>query len=225
MCDSNHDAVDPDANASIDSVEAVRALGFAWQWQSDFWPKWSDLHKLTGPCALEQINSKAVCDDTLEVLRFTPNVTLLDLMSSRVTDEGMSSMRYIPRLETLYLNNTRIGDEGIKHLLGHKNLKRVVAMNARVTIVGERLLKTSIPGCMATIGRAIRRGIVTALNRFSLTVELRHSHKIVTAVVAEDRSEELAEFLKAPVGKRVFIRIGEADEPNRLWRVDESDSS
>lgn len=206
-----------DEEASQQALDALRALGFTGRWPLDYKPTWADLRGLEAP--YEPIAYECVDDSTLEYLRYTPNVKCLNLRSTQITDKGMAAMCYVPQLERLLISNTRISDEGISQLLSHKNLKVVEAFHARVTIVGERLLQSSVPGCHAIIGRTLRRGIVVAAEGNVLTVDILDSTDRITAIVPDNRLEELSDLLIAPLGQWVVVQMGEAEEPNKVMRV------
>ncbi len=209
----NEPLADKNAVVPEDIVSDLRKLGFTVGWPIGFRPTYGDLTVIEEPAIYGQGDCGAVTDAVLEVLRFTPNIRDLNLSSTKVTDDGMAAMRYVPLLEYVDLTNTRVSDVGIRHLLQHRHLKRFTAMNAWVTVVGERLVRASIPGCDASIGRTAWRGKVLSLNANIMTVEDRNG-EIWSVVVSGRKLAEFATEFANPIGRTISFLKGEPPEPN-----------
>ncbi|MGC3965804.1 MAG: hypothetical protein QM775_00065 [Pirellulales bacterium] len=214
MSKSDVSSPDPNAAASDAVMEELRKLGLTHEWSSNFRPTYGELLDWEGPASRNPDRSHGRANDaTLDVLRFVPRLRSLDISSTDVTDDGMATLRYVPELECIDLTNTIISDKGVRHLTAHRRLRRFVAMHARVTIVGERMIQSSAPGCDASIGRQIWSGVVRSFEDRWLTMEDR-SGRIHTAYVGDRELKHFADELADPVGRRVGICLGEPPERN-----------
>lgn len=202
-----------DKNAVVPEgiVSDLRKLGFTVEWLITSRPTYGALAAIERPAFYG--HRGAVTDAVLEVLRFTPNLRDLDLSSTKITDDGMAAMRYVPLLEHVDLTNTNVSDVGIRHLLQHRHLRRFIAGCSGVTVVGERLLRASIPGCDATIGRIAWRGKVLSFNANIVTVEDR-SGEIWSVVVSGSKLAEFATEFANPIGRTICFLKGEPPEAN-----------
>jgi len=208
----------PDKQASAAVVSDLRKLGLGGNWPDEYQPTWGDLLLLTGPPDNKLYKRAVVNDRTLESLRYAPNLVSLDLSSSQVTDDGMTILHFVPALEELDVTNTPVGDLGVCRLLQHRRLRWFTAMNAWVTILGERLLRASIPGCKASIGRILITGRVVNVQGDFVVVR----HEGGREFWAEPKSgdlEKFADLFRDPIGRLVSIQAGLAGEPDRLFRV------
>jgi hypothetical protein len=211
------DSRSDDKKALPSVVSDLRKLGLGANWPASFEPTWGDLLSLRGPPDRSYVCA-AVNDRTLESLRHAPNLVCLDLSSSNVTDDGMTTLSFVPVLEELDVTNTHVGDLGVCRLLQHRRLRWFTAMDAHVTILGERLLRASIPGCNASIGRQLTPGRVVDVQGDFVIVRHERCGEFWAELKGGDR-EKFADLLRNPIGRSVSIQKGLAGESDRLFTV------
>jgi len=202
-------------------VDDLLSLGLHGEWPIDHRPTFADLLSLRKTVRPDYRDEYPVVDDaTLSSLRFTPHVIGLDLGSTHVTDAGMEHLRFLPQLESLDVTNSRVGDDGICRLLGHRRLNRVTAMESRVTILGERMLRAFIPGCDVSIGRLVGRGRVRSFDGAMFVVSPIHDDARLFYVELRDcNSKSVDELVRDPIGRLVSFLVGKAGEPDLIRHV------
>lgn len=84
------------------------------------------------------LRGEDVTNDTLTLLRETPQLQSLVLENAAVNDEGLKDLpRHAPQLRSLSLTETEITDEGLKHLQGLEKLTELaLSQSAKISYRG-----------------------------------------------------------------------------------------
>lgn len=87
------------------------------------------------------LSDQKVTDDTLAVIKGSPEIVELNLRGTEVTDAGLPHVGTLKNLKKLHLEKTKVTDAGLKHLAGLDQLEYLNLYGTSITDAGLEPLK------------------------------------------------------------------------------------
>ncbi|MBD3675472.1 MAG: hypothetical protein HUJ26_18320 [Planctomycetaceae bacterium] len=88
------------------------------------------------------LSDQKITDDTLAVIKGSPEIVELNLRGTEVTDAGMAHVGTLKNLKKLHLEKTKVTDAGLKHLAGLDHLEYLNLYGTAITDAGLEPLKS-----------------------------------------------------------------------------------